>query len=360
MQRLSVNPALALSLVLWISGANGDEDGSGPQRQRGGANQAEDLVRSGLAAGLLGDAEGRRTKLDAAMAADPDSSAPRWHLGHVRVGDAWKTIAEAEELARADKKLSAYVQQRAKYAGSLDGEARLAAWCQRNGLVQQSLAHWHQVLRYQADDRRALRALDAHWYGGRLLANEDVKRQREYEEDYRRRLITIKLKVDVWRRGLEDDSKREAVLDELRMLRGELAVIIISDVLLRPIKGQVRPTELRAEAMRILGGLDDPQSAPILAWHAAMSPDDLVREAARKQLLGKPLHDFAPVLLAGLSMPVEVASVNQLQRQGVATQYTLEQEGPAGRQQQSRRTTFQGIRSPRYVPISYQLVTKVL
>ena len=69
-----------------------------------------------------------------------------------------KSSAEAE--ARAEKTLARYRQLEARQGGRLRGEIQLARWCEQNGLVEQSRAHWIQALCLDQRSKRALKALD--------------------------------------------------------------------------------------------------------------------------------------------------------------------------------------------------------
>jgi hypothetical protein len=305
-------------------------------------------VRSGLAAGLAGDSEGRRDKLEAARIIDPDSAAPHWHLGHVRIGDEWKTIAEAEKIARSDAKLNAYLKQRAKYAGSVEGEARLAAWCQRNGLDDQSRAHWYQVLRHDPHGKhgkKALIALDAVWYRGTLLTKEQAEHQRQLDDRIRRDLKDLKSEIRTLRADMLDGDKlqRAFAMAELKRIRGDVGVVAITQVLLKPTKDADQTASLQVEAMKLLGKLDSSEAVRVLSWHAAMSPHERVREAARNELQRFPIHEYVPVLLAGMKMPLEVGVSTRVEGRRTSTTLSVSREGPAGKYYENQINSYQSI-----------------
>lgn len=312
------------------------------------AERIEDLVRSGLAAGLVGDSEGRRVKLEAARDIDPDSAAPHWHLGDVRVGGVWKTIAEAEKSALTDAKLNAYLKQRVQYAGSVEGEARLAAWSQRNGLTDQSRAHWYQVLARDPigkHGKKALIALDATWYRGTLLTKEQAEHQRQLDEFVAREFKALKPKINMLRRGMVDGDEhaREAAIEDLKKIRGDVAVVAITQVLLKPTGDSDQTATLQIEAMKLLGILDSSEAVRVLAWHAAMSRHERVREAARNELSRFPIHEYAPVLLAGMRMPIEVGVSTRVEGTRTATTLSVSRELPGGKQYEDHMTSYQSI-----------------
>ena len=337
--QFAVAMALTLSLLLF-SEARG-------QRVKDD-EKIEDLVRSGLAAGSAGDGEGRLAKLEAARDINPDAAAPRWHLGHVRVADAWKTIQEVEKSALTDTKLNAYLKQRAQYAGSVEGQARLAAWCQRNGLNDQSRAHWYQVLVHDPQGKhgkKALVALDAVWYRGTLLTKEQAEHQRRFDESAAREFDSLKPAMKTLRRDVVDGGEHalEIVIKELKKIRGDVAVVVITQVLLKPTDDADQTVALQIEATKLLGRLDSVEAVRILAWHAAQSRHERVRESARLELSRFPIHEYVPVLLAGMKMPIEVGVSARIQGKRTATTLSVSREGPAGRLYQDQLQAYQSI-----------------
>jgi len=322
---------------------------------------AAKLVESALITGLLGDSTGKHRQLLAVRDANPDFGPVRWHLGEVRSGDVWLPIAAAEVAARANKTLAPYYKQRAKLAGSVEGQARLAAWCQRNGLTEQARAHWYQVLRRQPGDKRALRALNAQWYRGVLLETNAVVPQRRRDDRLKSDLKTLGPKMKTWRRMVSDgkDADRAAAVAELRSTRSDIMVVVITAVLLKPTKDPDQTASLQTEAMEILGALESPDSLRILAWHAAMSPYQMVRDAARRELSRRPLRDAVPILLAGLAMPLDVAVTTQAQGSRTATTLSFDREGPAGRNYQNQLTSYQTIGGSQFVAIDFGTFNRV-
>ena len=92
--------------------------------------QAEDLVQDALQAELAGDNVLRAAKLKEACELNPEYGPAHWHMAHVKVGRTWWTIAQAERQARTDKNLAQYRMRRDQHAHNLDGETRLARWCE--------------------------------------------------------------------------------------------------------------------------------------------------------------------------------------------------------------------------------------
>lgn len=307
------------------------------------AEPVDGFVRRALTAGLAGDSDRRRDLLRQALAVDPNAGPPNWHLGRIRIDDHWRTIPEAELRAMEDQLAHNYLHQRAALAGTMNGEARLASWCGRNGLTKQAYAHWYQVLRYNPTHKGALRGLDARWYGGVLLKSADVDRQKELAKRLKEELTEAEERVAAWRRAFTEggETEREAALRDLSELRGPNAIPVIIDTLMRPTDDKRTNNAMRAHAMSLIGQLDDARSTPILAWHASNHADELVREAARRQLNKRPWHEFMPVLLAGMQMPLKVTSDTELTGRRIKTTFTFEQEGPEGRVLSNRRAATQ-------------------
>jgi hypothetical protein len=312
------------------------------------SGRSKELVRRGLSAGLAGDSAGRRDKLEAALAIDPEAADAHWHLGHVRVGDEWKTVVEAQELARTDGKLNAYLKQRARYAGSVEGEARLGAWCQRNGLADQSRAHWYQVLRHDPhgkQGKKALVALDATWYRGTLLTKEQAEHQRRFDENLRLELRELKSQFESLRHSVLDGNaiERSLAMAELEVIRGNAGVVAITQVLLKPTSDAEQTARLQSDGMKLLGALDSSEAVRVLSWHATFSRHKRVRDVARKELARFPIHEYVPVLLAGMKMPIETAVSTSVLGTRTATTLTVSREGPGGQLYENQLQSYQSI-----------------
>jgi hypothetical protein len=59
------------------------------------------------------------------------------------------------------------------------------------------------------------------------------------------------------------------------------------------------------EAVAVLGNMPVQEATQALLRVAVLSPDEAVRSAAAEQLSQRPLHDYAPLLVAGLEKPLE-------------------------------------------------------
>ncbi|MBC8354414.1 MAG: hypothetical protein H8E66_20660 [Planctomycetes bacterium] len=312
------------------------------------AERIEALVRDGLAAESAGDNHARRVLFEAVLDIDPDSEIAHWHLGHVRIGDEWKTIAESEDSALADVKLNAYIKRRAEYGGSVDGQARLAAWCQRNELADQARAHWLQVLRIDPNGKqgkKALVALDATWYRGTLLTKEQAGFQRELDEFNAREFKALTPKIKTLRDAVldGDEGERALAIKELRKIRGDVGVVAITRVLLKPTDDADQTAVLQIVAMKHLSASDSSEAVRILAWHAAMSVHESVREAARKELSRFEIYEYAPVLLAGMTMPIEVGVSTRIEGSRTATTLAVSREGPGGSLFEKQLQSYQSI-----------------
>lgn len=270
----------------------------------------------------------------------------------VRVGEATYSISEAERVAVSDETLARYVRLRAQTASGLAGHIKLAQWCDRNGLPEQAKAHWMQVLKVSPRDKNALKALDLRWYRGTLMANSEAEELVAFEEETRRKLKRYERQFSVWRRTVVqgDDAERDRVVDELRRIDPQVAIVAIDKVLLTPTDDEVQTATLQQIGIQMLGEFVNSQS--VLAWFAVNSPIPEVRDAALEELKKKPLAETVPVLLARMQMPLEVTVSARQEKKGVATDYSFYREGPGQSEFQRSFTAYRRLQGPALVPIS--------
>src|SRR5579885_2911094 len=93
----------------------------------------------------------RMKHLVAAVLADPSNALARGLMGLVSYRGKWERPDEVAREAREDPRRRAsmqeYLERRAKAPAKADEQWKLAAWCERNGLKEQAVAHYHAVLR---------------------------------------------------------------------------------------------------------------------------------------------------------------------------------------------------------------------
>src|SRR5262249_47541568 len=99
------------------------------------ASKAKELVREALHAELDGRQRDRNHLLMEAIQASPETAAARWHAGYVQWRGQWVAADKVPGLIERDERLGAYLHQRNKAEETVEGQLKLAAFCERKGLA---------------------------------------------------------------------------------------------------------------------------------------------------------------------------------------------------------------------------------
>jgi hypothetical protein len=249
----------------------------------------------------------------------------------VRVGKRWLPLNEAQQLAAQDPRLLQYRQMRAalekRFVGPVEHTA-LARWCRQQGLDAQAKYHWYKVLQAEPQHAEALQGLGVVWYGGTLMAKEELARLHKDARRARYALNEWGRRLDRLARKIEHSKSRPeqaaAALRELRAVDDPEAVAALEKIL-----AEGNPT-LAREVVQVLGNIAVQQATQALVRISVLAPDRALRAAAAEQLRVRPLHDYAPLLLAGLENPLETWFQVSLTPAGHVTyRHELYREGAA-------------------------------
>jgi hypothetical protein len=296
---------------------------------------AERLVEEARQAELQGDTARQFALLRKAVRFAPDYDFARWQLGQLKVDDKWVTVENAQRTAAGNPKLAEYRQLRAKYGESLDGQIALARWCHRNHLDEEARFHWSSVLALQPNNDEALHALGMRIYGGRPMTPAQIASTKRRIRDVRKAAEKWEPQVAKWRRAISgrDAAACAAALNDIRSLRAADAIPALEAVTLgRDASDKHHAEECRQIALAVVEALQAmPGQAAMqsLVRHAVISPSADVRSAATAKLKGRPTHEFVPILLSALTMPIE-SSFNIVTNPDGCVHYyhSLYREGP--------------------------------
>jgi hypothetical protein len=108
----------------------------------------------------------------------------------------------------------------------------------------------------------------------------------------------------------------------------------------------VSATRFQQQAIALLGRMPQQRATYSLAGYSVLSPQAEVRQLAAKELKSRPLHDFVPLLLAGLANPIRFDySMAFDPSLGVATyRAAASQEGPSETRELNYSSTASGLR----------------
>jgi hypothetical protein len=299
--RLGLIGALAACLVTGITLA----------RELGDNTTADRLVEAARLAELEGDTARHFALLRQAVRIAPDYKPARWQLGQVLVDGEWLPIEEAQRRAAADPRQAQYRDQRQLLGVSAEGQLALARWCRKKDLHDEAQFHWASVLAVEPNHEEALRAVDRRWHNGRLLTAEEIAQQKEQLRQSKQAAKRWSPSVARWMRDVAggDPGRRDAALEEIRLLRTVEIIPALEEVTLgRDAARERTADECRQIALAFLealGEMPDQAATESLVRHAVLAPATDVRELAIKHLKPRPHHDYIPLLLSGLAMPIE-------------------------------------------------------
>jgi len=285
---------------------------------------AANLVRDALRAEISGDDALRDRLLREARHLEPEFPPARWHSGHVRVGDDWVPVGEAERRVAVAGIYQQYRLMRGHLGGSAGGEIELARWCRKNHFDELEKQHWWQVLRFAPQHPVARRRLGVRDYHGFLLTDHEIEqcerqlKQRQADREHWMPQATA------WRRALSSDiaNERAAALAELASVEDPVALLYVEPEL----------RDLDAEVDLAVVALLAKLKGPSLAFvrFAVRSPYPSVREAAETHLQKRSWYSYVPQLLSALQAPIEVSGHAGVLGNGSISGVSIEQDTPTG------------------------------
>ncbi len=245
----------------------------------------------------------RMKHLALAVMYDPSNALARGLMGLVGYKGKWdrpEVVGKRIEDDPARRALVAeYLDRRARTATKPDAQARLAAWCGQNGLKEQAIAHYSEVVRLDPRREAAWRHLGYKKQGNRWVKPEEqaaekleAERQKHADKQWRPKLERI-------REGLE--SK-----DATRRARAEEAAAEVTDPRAVPMVWAVMSRggeRSRLAAVQMLGQIDGPSASNALATLALSHPSPEVRARTLETLLRRDPRDVIGRLVALVRKP---------------------------------------------------------
>ncbi len=272
---------------------------------------ADRLVASAVDAEIQGDSGRSFALLRDAVRVDPDRLAARAQLGEIQVDGKWITVEETQRRAAADPLQAEYRERRKTADKNLPSQLALARWCRKSNLNQEAQFHWSNVLSMEPKNEEALRALDLRWQKGRLVSRTQSAQDKDQLKEAKRAAAQWESKLVKWRRAVSgaDAAARDGALAEIRSISVADAIPSLEEVTLgRDANHSRHADEYQAIALAFveaLGKMQGQSAAESLTRHAVFSPAAKVRASAIAQLKPRDQHDFVPMLLGGLGMPIE-------------------------------------------------------
>jgi hypothetical protein len=261
-------------------------------------------VAAALAAEARGDNEQRGKQLEAALALVPEFSAAQWHLARVRLGEEWLSLAEAEQKTAADPRLAEYRELRTAAENSTLLR-NLARWCARTGWDDRARLHYAQLLTHgdaNGDSRQeAIKNLDLHYVGGSWVSGEDLAIQKEEAAAADLALRKLRPRIERLQEAIDGGSyvQRERAIEQLKAFREPEVIPVLESFL-----GNAGD-EFQIQAVRRLATFPHYAATKALVQFAVLPESVVVRDEATKALKKRPMYEYVPVLLDGLSATIE-------------------------------------------------------
>jgi hypothetical protein len=263
----------------------------------------EHLVQA-LLAETLGDNAARTKRLMTAIKTLPALNEAQWHLGQIEVSGKWQSLAAAEAAARNDA-------QQIEYRALRDGAdnpklvLNLARWCVKNDWEGEARLHYAQLLT-SADSTKAMRTeaikrLDVHHVNGTWMTGDDLAAQQAASQAIEEAIGKWQLKLRKLQVAIDgsDFAIRDKALAELKAI-DDPAIIPVLELLLG-----VSDSPFHEAAVAKLATFGEYEATAALVKYAVLSNFSLARSDATTALGKRPMHEYVPLLLEGLTAPIK-------------------------------------------------------
>jgi hypothetical protein len=273
--------------------------------------KAEQLVSAAVQAEVNGDSARSFALLHDALRADPENKLAHWQLGEIKINNQWVAAEETQRRATADPLQAEYRERRKQSGDSPQGQLALARWCRKSNLKEEAQFHWANVLTLDPKNEEALRALDLRWHKGRLVPRGQLAQEKDQLRQSKLAAERWSSKIVKWRRDVlgPDMNARLAALTEIRAIKESDAIPSLEDVTLGHEANDPRHSpQFAAVGLAFVDSLGKTQgqaATESLARHAVFAADKKVRLAAIEKLKPRDRHDFVPMLVDALGMPIE-------------------------------------------------------
>lgn len=274
-------------------------------------SEVDRLVSAAAQAKIGGDLLKSSELLGEAVRIDPENQLAHWQLGQVKIDKQWATIEESQRRASADPLLAEYRERRAAAGDAAEGQLALAKWCRKKGLTDEALFHWGRVLAVDPKNAEALRALDLHWQNGRWMSRQQIADYKAGLRVAKRAAERWNPKIVGWRRAVtgQNSAARDAALAEISGITEADAIPSVEEVTLgretRDSRSSDASLKITISFINALGKIQGQAAAQSLARHAVFAADESARTLAVEKLKPRDQHEYMPLLLSALGMPIE-------------------------------------------------------
>ena len=238
-----------------------------------------------------------------AVAYDPSHALARGLMGLVPYQGKWgrpEVIGQEIQNDPVHKDvIREYLDRRVKTDSNPKAQLRLAAWCEQNGLKEQALAHYSEVIRLDPSREDVWRHLGYKRQGNRWQKAEEIDATRQEAGRQRQADKHWKLVFESLRSDLESENPAKRARAERRLTE-------VTDPRAVPMIWAhfVRGSEWRElVAVQMLGQIDSPSASGGLAAMAVFSPRQEVRRRSTETLARYDPRDVVEGLIDVIHKP---------------------------------------------------------
>ena len=289
---------------------------------------AEALVKKALQAEAAGDQKAHAEYLAQAVAADPDYAPAHWQLGEVLIDGQWRAVDSAAAISSMSAKFREYQQRRSRVRPQAEDLIKLANWCEQAGLAEQAKLHRQAALqlpttraqRHELTDKLGLVRFHKQWMTA-AAADTIKKHDKELEKTMREwKPVLTRLRGDLESR---DTARQAAAAQQLLEIRNIAVIPVIETVFSHA------PAASGRAAIAGIAAIPEVKASESLVRFAVQAENEQVRQAAAEALKSRDIFSYVPMLLAGLSNPIEISFQTFVTPGGLfGERLTLYREGP--------------------------------
>ncbi|MGE3817944.1 MAG: polymorphic toxin-type HINT domain-containing protein [Isosphaeraceae bacterium] len=264
-------------------------------------NDADEHVKLALWCERHGLSGERVKHLAIAILTKPSHVAARGLMGMVDFRGRWERPDAVAAKVKADEELAAklaeYNRLRDETRPNADGHAKLAQWCEANGLEPEAKAHLTSVVRLDPSRDSAWRKLgmkrvDGRWVDPVKLAEEQANARAQRAANREWKPVLTRLRKELRSKNAESALEQIDAIEDPRALPSVWSVFATGDA---------KDQEI---AVRILGRMDGPAANRALAALGVYGDSPEVRRTATETLLRRDGRDFIGLLIGLVREPV--------------------------------------------------------
>ncbi|HVU90012.1 MAG TPA: polymorphic toxin-type HINT domain-containing protein [Pirellulales bacterium] len=290
--------------------------------------EAQVLLDKALSAEATGDTQARGEYLQQALAADPDFAPAHWQLGEMKIDGQWLSVDSAAATSTMAAKFHEYRLRRAKTRATADEQIKFAAWCSEKGLTDQARMHLQAAMSMRPthnQQRDIMKKLDLVRYQKQLMPAAKADLYKKHDKELEALMHKWKPILTRWRGDLESR-------DASRQIDAEQKLNDIKDVAVIPVLETVfakSGATAGAAAVKVIAAMPEIKASESLVRFAVLAENEEVRQAAAEALRSRDVFSYVPMLLAGLSNPIEISFQSFAGEGGIfGERLTLYREGP--------------------------------